>query len=384
MALQFRRGKEAIAQANDSSRNSGEFVPFLPNFYWKEHEQSRLLWILNPIDDIPLVKLIKPYTKDKRVELVVARQDDAIGASSDPIEDEWGYGPSENNICIAVELKAVMEIRNGRERPVAFEVETREFQRRVRDAKGELTDEKEDVVAPSVGVIAQSPNNFFNHLSTKDSTVGPIHLFPMQIVRSTPGQAKDTDYEIELFEERPLDMSGLLDNWEGISFLSEDEKDEVAALIEKAEDDEEVAIIIGAALLDKWLNTRADEDYYRSVLANIDTPAKYKSKKYQEAQGAAAKEEKSERKTRTSQRRSRREPVESGVDADPVEEIEEPQERVKARRPGRTRAAKTDPEPRTESKDSAEEGEVKATSIRERMEELRAKNAERAKEKDAA
>jgi hypothetical protein len=382
MALEFRRGKEAIAEANESSKN-GSFSPFLPNFYWKDDKQSRLLWILNPLEDIPMVRMIKPFTTDKRTEFVVARQDDAIGASSDPIEDEWGYGPADSNVCIAVELKAVMEVRHGRERPTSFEVETREFTRRVRDAKGELTDAKEEAVAPSVGFICQSPSNFFNHVAHKDGTVAPIHQFALQIVRN--GGGTDTDYEIELFENQELDVSGLLENWEDISYLTEDEKDEVSTLIEQAEDDEEIVSIIGAALLDKWLNEHATDEWYSQVAHKIDTPAKYPSKKFREANGEDKKEKAPKRDlpVRTSSRRSRRADPEATAEV----EADDTSVKVEETQPPETEAMETETpieEPKvkrarrkskTDEEEPAPEPVTKSSPIKERMEMLRAGTA---------
>jgi hypothetical protein len=374
MALEFRRGKEAIAEANRSSERS--FSPFLSNFYWKDDKQSRLLWILNPIDDIPLVKVIKPYTTDERVEYVIARQDKCHGENADPIEDKWGYGPAENNVCVAVELNATMEIRNGRERPSGFEVVTREFTRRVRDDNGELTDQKEEAVSPSVGIICQSYKNFFNHLSHKDSTVGPINQFPLQIVRN--GDGTDTDYEIDLFENQPLDMSGLLENWEDISYLTEEEKDDVAEMIEQADDDEEIVSIIGAALLDKWLNEHAADEWYATVSGKINAHAKWPSKKYQEANGKGEKTktaEPRERAARTSSRRSRREPEAEAVETETTEtteeapaevEVEATPEEPKAKRT-RRKAAKAEETPA-----EVEEEVTKDSPITERMKKLRA------------
>jgi hypothetical protein len=390
MSLQFRRGKEAIAKANESKSSSGSFTPYLPNIIWKDDKQSRLIWILNPLDDIPTVAMIKAFTTDKRVEYAVSRKDDAIGHSSDPIEDKWGYGPADLGIAIAVELEAVTETRRGRERPVSFRVATRDFTRRVRNSKGEITQEKEEVTAPVVGVICQSPSNFFNHLSTKDSTVGPIHQLPLQIIRD--GDDKDTDYEVEAFEEKPLDAADLLDFWENISYLTEEDKDEIHALFESAEDEEEYPEIIGAVLLDKWLNEHASQEWYDQIASKIDAPAKFPSKKYIEAKGKGEEPEKRERPARSSQLRSRRaaEPEnDEGPDDDETEDapqvtqtessdvdgdedmdsVEEP----KARRRST---------PRNKSKDTSGETDKsnvsKSSPIKERMEALLVENAKRA------
>lgn len=386
MPLEFRRGKEALEEKQ--SRSSGDYTPFLPNIFWKDHQQSRLIWILNPLEDIPRTLTIRPFTKDGRPEYVIARQAEVIGEDHDPIEDEWGYGPSDTAICIAVELTAIKESRHGRERPVSFEVSTRDFERRIRDEDGELTEEREEVTAPQVGVICQSPGNFFVPLASKDANVGPIHMAALQVIRNTPGEPKDTTYDFELFEEKPLDMSGLLDNWENISYLTEDEKDEVLGLLEEAEDEHEEAIIIGAALLDKWLHEHASQEWYDKVAANIDTPAKFKSERYKKLHGESDAKggKKKDRASRPSQRRTRRAEAVSEEQEPEVQAEETTEEPRRQRRQRRTRETATATETSTEDSGSEEEQpSVKAqvTSVRERMNSLKAQNAERAKAKAA-
>lgn len=361
MTLQFRRGSEAIAKANEAAKSGGntDFRPFLTNFYWKDDQEVKYLWILNPLEDIPLVQMQKVWTKDSRSEYVIARTADVLGESSDPIEDKWGYGPQDLNICVACEVKPVMEVVRGRERPVEFEVAYRTFERKVRDDKGQPTGEVEEVTAPIVGMIAQSPNNFFNHVASKDANVAPIHEFAMAVRRI--GVDKNTDYEIDLFDDKPLNPDNLLEYFDSISYLSDEDKDALAVLIDgdpengvEALSDEDAAVAIGEALLNKRLNEMADLDYYNRIFAAIDSPARYPSKKYREANGGAKDEEpKTERKARPSQRRGRR----AEAQVEPEAEVkDEPREEAKSARP-RTSRRSVD----------------KSSPVRERLEELKRK-----------
>jgi hypothetical protein len=361
MTFEFRRGKEHIAKANEAAKSGGgDFRPFLQTFYWADDQDTQYLGILNPADDIPTVQMQKVWTKDGRPEYTVARTDPkAIGASSDPIEEQWGYKPQDLNICIAVSLTPTFELVRGRDRPVGFEVETRTFERKLRDKEGEPTGDVEELTSPVIGLIAQSPNNFGNHVSSLDTNVGPIHELPMRVTRI--GDDRNTDYEIELFEDKPLDLTNLFEFFENISYLDSDLLDELMGI----EDEAELAVAIGSILLDKRLDEMAQEDYYNEVLASIDTVARYPSKKFKGHKGGndEAEETKTERPKRQSQRRSKAEP-EPKETKDEAKVEEKPKAKAK---PKRARSKPADPAPVT-----------KASPVRERLEALKAKTAEKA------
>lgn len=353
----FRRGKEHIAKANESAQG-GDFRPFIPNFYWNEADESQYVLVLNPIDDIPMVKLQKVFV-DGRPNHLIARTDEAIGEKKDPIEDQWDYDPKDTNICIAVQLVPTIEQIKKRNRPTGFEVETKTFERKIRDDKGELTDEREEITTPVVGFIAQSPNNFGNHLASTDANVAPIESTPLRITRT--GERLDTDYEIEAFEDKPVDLSNLLEFVDGITYL-EDEMDDLLDQIDGAEDEFAAAGIIGSLLLDKKLNEMCDEDLYNEVLEKITEPAKF-SKKRKESKAKA----KPARLARQSQRRSQRvdeEPNHSSDEAEP----DEAEAEVKSEEP-----AKDKPKPRRSRKAASKED-----SPRERMNALRERSAKAA------
>jgi hypothetical protein len=348
----FRRGKEHIARANESSQGGGEFRPFIQNFYWKEDGESQYLLILNPIDDIPMVKLQKVFAEGRPHHLI-ARTDEAIGEKKDPIEDQWDYDPKDNNVCVAVSLVPTIEKIKNRNRPTGFEVEVKTFDRKVRDDKGEPTDEREEITTPVVGFIAQSPNNFFNRLASTDANVAPIESTPIRITRT--GERLDTDYEVEAFEDKPIDLSGLLDFVDGITYLN-DEMDELLEGIEGAEDDFAAAGLIGSLLLDKKLNDMCDEEYYNEVLEKLTEPAKFSKKRKESSKKSPI----VARPVRQSQRRSQRQAEDSEPSSDKQEpEAETEEEKPKPRR-SRKAVSKEESSPRERMNALRERSAVKA------------------------
>src|ERR1035437_2463847 len=352
--MDFRRGKEWIVKANDAAKSGGgDFRPFLTTFFWPEDQHTKYLLILTPIDDenLPMVSMQKVWTNEGRPEYVVARTERAIGDSIDPIEEEWGYGPQDLNLAVAVELEPTFKVVKGRQRPSGFEVKTRTYARKIRDESGEFTDEREEITMPVVGLIAQSPNNFFNHVSSQDSNVAPVHETPGRYTRI--GERLNTDYEVELFQDDPLDLSNLTEFIDGVSYLDNEMDD----LLEKIEDLEpqEAATEIGTILLDKRLSEICDLDYYNEILASIDEPARYPKKgkgkgkaKDDEAKSAVKKAE------RPSQRRTRRaEPASTST--------EEPEADAKP--------------PKRQARASQTQTVKKESGVRERLDALRQKSA---------
>lgn len=371
----FRRGVEHIDKANES-KGSGDFKPFMPNLYWKDDGQERYVLILNPVDEIPMVKMQKPFTSEGRVELVISRTDEAIGERKDPLEETWGYPATDLNVCIAVELEPEFEVVKGRKRPTGFIVKTRTFERKLRDDKDEPTGEKEEVTAPVVGVIAQSPSNFFNHVASQDANVAPIHETAALIRRV--GDDKNTDYEVELFDRMDLDLGPLIDHIDSVSYLGDDLEDLIAGL-EDAEDDFQCAAIIGSTLLDKWLNELATDEHYQSVFEAVDQVARYPKKGWKKS-GAKAKEEREEpvRQTRTSSRRRKQEdeaPVGAddnlpdSIEADQAADPPAAEEEAPAPKAKRASRAK----PKEKAGDKAAEDVSKGSPVRERLAALQAR-----------
>jgi hypothetical protein len=295
------KGSKAIDDAVEARKQGGgEFTPFLSNIYWKSDKDFRYLLFLNPIEEIPRTEF-HPYidTDEGFPEMIMARTDPSIGERTDPIHDQWGYKPRLTNLAIAVELEPTMTIVKGYEKPTGFEVATRTFERRVRNDKGELTDEREEVTVPLVGLVAQSPYNFFNQLRAYDATENAVHATPLKITRL--GEKTDLTYNVVGYEVA-IDRSGLLDYWQNLNYINADDilslEDETAG-----KDDEEASLVIGDYLLYRRIEELANVDNYNAILSKITKPAKFADTKKEKAKPV--------RQVRPSQRR--KEDVEAPV-----------------------------------------------------------------------
>lgn len=350
----FRRGATAIAKAQEKPEGGGSFRPFAPVLFWKNDGDNKYLLFLNSMEDIPTVDMVSFIpVKGKKgngdtftyYEQVIARTDPAIGEAKDPMVEEWDAKPRSTCLAVAVELEPTFEEVRGRKKPVGFEVKTTEFDRRIRDDNGDLTDEVETVEAPVVGFITQSPHNFFNVVSSFDADTAPIHEVATKITRV--GNDTSTVYTVAGYDDLDIDLDGLLACIEGVSYLGDD-LDDLLDIIDGL-DDLEAASAIGAFLLDKRLDELADRDRYDELLEGItESLDRFGSKK----KGDKKERTRKERPARRSQRRSKDE--DDAPEADPEPDPEpEPEEK-----PARTRRsrAKKDPEPEPEGEpDPAEE-----------------------------
>jgi hypothetical protein len=269
----FRRGTAAIEAAQEAAKQGGNFSPFAPMLTWKDKDEKYLLF-LNDIESIALVDLhewIPGGTGEKangdtytNWKFFISRKDPAIGEDEDELEDRLGNKPKARNIAAAVELEPIMAAgRGGRPRPKGWKVKTTEFQRK--------TDEgTETVTAPVVGIVRQSPINFFGYLSSFNDTEAPIEDTPFKVIRR--GGDQNTQYDFTPYLDQEVDLSALVEYVDGITYVSNDEDgfDVLLGELEAAEDDRERGLIIGNALLEAHLNELADKDEYDEVVGKID------------------------------------------------------------------------------------------------------------------
>jgi hypothetical protein len=374
MALNFKRGAEAIAAAQERAKSSaGDFTPFTPTIFWSNPEDNkeyaeRYVLFLNPLIEIP------------NIEQVIARTDDVIGEDKDPMVDEWGADPKEQNVAVAVVLEPTFEEVRGRKRPVGFEVAVREFERKIRDKDGKATDKKETVEAPVVGFVSQSPHNFFNLISSTDAKDGPIEHTPLRIARVD----KNT-YKVDPFLDQPVDLANLLDLFDNLSYIPEEDREDLIGLVDKAEDDHEAAMILGDYLLNRRLEELADRERYDKLFKNIDRPFRYGSKGKEDSKSKSS--SRRERPSRSSQRRGRAADPEPETQAEAAPEAEPeaaPAEEPKPRRGRRAKPAdeaKEEPkaEAPAESKEEpkAEDNEGQAPARVSRLDELRKRSERR-------
>lgn len=352
---EIRRGSATIQDAAKSSGTS-EFRPFLPSLYWKDDQEERYILFLVEVEDMPLFDMIQYIpTENGFFQEAVAKTDPFFGDRSDAFVEDKDATIRKTNVAIAVELEPVVEVVNKRRKPRGFEVKTVEYERRIFDDDGEATGDTEEVTAPAVGYVAQSPNNFFNQISNYDANEAPVTSTALKITRI--GKDKNTTYQIVGYDELPIDLSNLVGYVDGVSYLN----DELESLLDEIEDlsPEEAALVIGKKLLDKREEELIDDDRYQELLEGVtESMDKYGNKKNKNK-----KKEKAPPRSRAATRRAAKaeEP-----EPEPEDDGDEPA---------------SDPEP-TEEVKPARKTAKKATTKQtpeSRMEELRAKAAERAK-----
>lgn len=296
MALDFRKGVEAIKAAQENK--GGGFAPWAPIINWREDKEEKYVLFLTPIEDVPLVDLHEfvPLGSGQKNDggsfdkygFYISRKDQAIGEDFDPLE-ELGFKAKQRNIAVAVELEPKLVKKGQRARPEGFTVKTDTFTRKGDD------DQEEEVTTPVIGVVTQAPSNFFGYLGSFEEGEGPVVETAFKVKRR--GTGTDTEYDFTPYFDQEVDLSALLDNLDGISYLNE----ELDAIIEEVEnkDDDEAALIVARYLLDARLEELADGERYQEEIEAAD-PDKLKPR--YPAKGA--KKSNGSRPTRRSQRSS--------------------------------------------------------------------------------
>lgn len=270
---QFRRGSAEIEKSTQR-KGGGSFGKFAPSIYWSDDKEAKYLLFLNPIEDVPRLDMINfiPVKNDKGEQMyfasTIARSDACFGDEAitpDPLVEKWDAPIKDSNLFVAVELDPVMEEKRGRQKPVGFSVKTVEFDRRVRDEKGDLTDETETVVAPAYGFVQESASNFGAVLGSHDAAEFPIQDWAIKIMRI--GTDQNTKYTATGYEEIAIDLDPFVDNLEGISYLS-DVMDDLKEAIDGLDPDKAV-LAVGSVLLEARLNELADEERYNNLADGV-------------------------------------------------------------------------------------------------------------------
>lgn len=369
----FRRGAAGVAEAQKKATSGGSFSPFAPEMFWKSDADERYILFLNPMDEIPTVDMISfiPQKRKKAngeaftvYERVVARTDSSIGEATDAMADDWQGKPRDTCVAIAVELEPTLEKQaNGRMRPTGFHVKTDSYERRVRDDKGELTDETEEVTTPVLGIIHASPHNFFNVVSSADANDFPIEDTAVKITRV--GTKTDTTYTVTGYPDQEIDLGDLIEYIEGVSYLTDEEMDTLVEAVDAADNDKEAGLAIGEFVLNKRMEELCDGERYDKLYESItETLDKFGGKGKKD--GKKERTSRRDRPARPSSRRNRDAdqhtdgPGES-TDADQhLGKAEAPAEEA-PKRQRRSRAAKPVEEPAAEETPAEEAPKARRT-----------------------
>jgi hypothetical protein len=194
-----------------------------------------------------------------------------------------------------------MENVNGRMRPTSFSAKTTTFTKNTDD--GEV-----EVEAPLLGLIIQSSALVWSPLASLDESQGPLIGLPLEVIRR--GMDANTRYDFVSFMDMPVDLSPLLSNVDGISYLSDDLED-IDAAIAAADDTFAAAQAVAETLFTKRLVELADGDRYHELVDPItEIPDKF---------GKNKKKGSSSRASRPA-RPSQREKVEASEEAPATEE----------------------------------------------------------------
>ncbi len=348
MPGEIARGREAIHAAQEAAKSGGNFSPYLKSIYWGDDKEEHYVLFLNEVDEMPSFDMVQ-FLEDENghYQEVVAKTDQFFGERKDAFVEDWDATIVKRTLAIAVELEPVIEVVKGRKKPTGFEVKTTEYKRKVLDDDGEVTDEEEEVTAPVVGYVVQSPNNFFNHVENYDANEAPITEAAVKITRL--GKDKHTSYALQGYDDQPIDLGNLIEYIDGVSYLR-DEADDLLKQIAKSSD-QEAAGIIGQALLDKKIEELLDEDRYDAILEHVaevgETLDRFGNKKKKKGKssekGDRARNRVAERRTTRRERVTEEETNEPDATPDETEVDEtEVEEQPKAKRRTRsTKAAKT-------------------------------------------
>jgi hypothetical protein len=269
MPANFRRGMKAMAEAQESQARSGSnpYPAFCPEIKWVDDREEKFIAFLNRPEDIPTVALHtfvpvgtatskagKEYTK---YESFIDRTDPGVGEDKDDLTERLGHRSQQRSVAVAVELEPTYVKVNGRNRPNGFQVKTETYTRKTEDGG------TEEVEAPLVGLVIQSPRNFFGWVGSFHESTAPIEETPLQVIRR--GKDAGTAYDFTPFLDQKIDYTNLFNNVDGIAYLR-GELDEIDLHGEPLD----VALALGSKMLEKRLDELADGERYERLVSPIE------------------------------------------------------------------------------------------------------------------
>lgn len=279
---EYRRGPAAAEEAAEA-RKGGGFRSFVPQIKWRDDGESKFILVLTPPDEVGTFDLhewIPTGTGEKadgetyqKYDFFLSRRDPFIGEDHDRISDDLGRAPKARNVGVGVELEPTFEVVKGRKRPVSFTVKTDTYTRNGDDGE-------EEVTQPLIGLIIESWQLVWSPLVSLDQSQGPLTDLPIEIIRD--GTDQNTRYNFSPFRDMEVDLSPVVDFVDGLSFLSEDIEELMAAL-EATDTLLEASQTVAEAIFNKWLVEMADGDRYEELTKDItelpDRFGKAKTKK---------------------------------------------------------------------------------------------------------
>jgi hypothetical protein len=270
---QPRRGLSAVEQA--ANRKGGPKIRgFAPEIRWRDDGEKKYILILSNFEEndpnavvvADLHEFIPVGTGERangetytRFESFVSRKDQLAGGENyDDLEDRLGNKPRTRCIGVALELEPQFEVIKGRKKPVSFSVKTDTFTRKTDDGN-------EEVGQPAIGLIIQSAALVWSPLGSIDESQGPLCELPIEVTRR--GKDINSRYDFVQFPNMEVDLSGLFDNLDGITYISDELNEVKSDLIAKG--DIEAAQMVGQILVDKRLNELSDKDRYEELVGPI-------------------------------------------------------------------------------------------------------------------
>jgi hypothetical protein len=259
---------KAMAEASEAQQRSGSnpFPAFCPEIKWVDDREEKYIAFLNRPEDIPTVALHtfvpvgtatskagKEYTK---YESFIDRTDPGVGEDTDDLTARLGHRAQQRSLAVAVELEPTYSTVNGRKRPTGFAVKTETYTRKTEDGG------TEEVESPVVGLIVQSPRNFFGWVGSFHESTAPIEETPLQVIRR--GKDASTAYDFTPFLDQPIDYSNLFEYVGNVAYLRGDIED-----IDLNGEALDVALSIGSKMLDKRLEELADGERYERLVSPI-------------------------------------------------------------------------------------------------------------------
>jgi hypothetical protein len=193
----FRKGAQVIAQSGQK-RESG--TP-RPNFINWETDEKKYLQFITPLEDVPTVlmhQFIITGERDNGSSIYndfVSRKDPAFDGEDgyDPIWDRFEVQPRLKSVALVAVLQPIRKAG----KISGFEVGT--TQRR-------------DETVPDIGLIIQTPSNFFRWLTTfADDTGAAIEDCIFSVTRR--GEKISTRYDFIKTENPAIDLSGYSDHF---------------------------------------------------------------------------------------------------------------------------------------------------------------------------